>query len=221
MAHLGSYLFHELTTPLGLRLDQCAGCSARPRRRRSAAWAPMACGSRAACCCGWRPDGRLLVTGWLGRPERDIPPAVCQTELDRRLCRSAGRARLGSRGAQQRIESQGPTWLGRAGGDAGRAVTRVLAGMEEQSQHAVAQEDPGAWAAGPAWRGWRRLGGGPRGPPLGERRAADPRPRTRADAWRRNGRVPRRRGSKADGASRRRVAAAEAIQARPGVFCYR
>jgi len=30
MAHLGSYLFHELTTPLGLRLDAC-------RRRRPAA----------------------------------------------------------------------------------------------------------------------------------------------------------------------------------------
>ena len=39
MAHLGSYLFHELTTPLGLRLERTPHRSASDRRR-SAASAP-------------------------------------------------------------------------------------------------------------------------------------------------------------------------------------
>ena len=55
-AHLGSYLFHELTTPLGLRLDR--GRHARRSRGhdgRSAASAPTPSGFRAACCCGWPP----------------------------------------------------------------------------------------------------------------------------------------------------------------------
>ena len=77
MAHLGSYLFHELTTPLGLRLDRAAS-STTPARRAcpSAAWAPTASGSRAACCCGWRPAGLpAAVEEWqaAGRTARRRP----------------------------------------------------------------------------------------------------------------------------------------------------
>ena len=51
MAHLGSYLFHELTTPLGLRLDACR------RRRPSARATPF----RSLGTYGvWFPRGLLL-----------------------------------------------------------------------------------------------------------------------------------------------------------------
>ena len=58
MAHLGSYLFHELTTPLGLRLDAAGAAPALAEGTPFRSLGPTASGSRAVCCYGWRPGRR-------------------------------------------------------------------------------------------------------------------------------------------------------------------
>ena len=62
VSHLGSYLFHELTTPLGIRLEHvrrrrmpAAPRFRQPCRRRFAASARTPSGFRAVCSCAWPP----------------------------------------------------------------------------------------------------------------------------------------------------------------------
>ncbi len=81
VSHLGSYLFHELTTPLGIRLDLVRRTSGRRQYRASGAlttpfrsfgtyavWFPRGLLLRAAA----RKACMRLIDGWLGHPERDL-----------------------------------------------------------------------------------------------------------------------------------------------------
>jgi hypothetical protein len=85
VAHLAGYLSHELTTPLGSKLERMRG---RPQFARLHAlpqpWAPIASGSRVACCCGWPPGGSARGC-WANGPTANRP------SIPRRSTRSAKR----------------------------------------------------------------------------------------------------------------------------------
>jgi hypothetical protein len=139
MAHLGSYLFHELTTPLGLRLDRsrmrkdAEGLSFRSLGTYSV-WFPrglmLRLAARSAC--------KRMLEDWQvpGDPTSEI-------ELDAALARvltdpELDSERLGSRVAE--------VAAGHMEGPPGEALTGLLASLEEQSLQYVAQDDPAAWA---------------------------------------------------------------------------
>jgi hypothetical protein len=157
VAHLGSYLFHEVTTPLGLRLDQI---------RRDAAGEDGALG-RAGVAASfrsfgtyavWFPRGLLLrlaarlacrktIEGWLACQEgpRGAPPAVPLpvAQACERLMADPG---LRPEALVRRIEeaSRGLLLTDLASSPA-EALTGLLATLEEQSGHMVAQEEPVSW----------------------------------------------------------------------------
>ena len=146
MAHLGSYLFHELTTPLGLRLDAQPAASAP---------AGDAVPFRSLGTYGvWFPRGLLL---------RLAARRVCQRLLEEWQAPVKEDLLLGDEGAvleaaQARVladpELQPESLARRIGeaaaipteGEPGEALTRLLASIEEQSQQMIAQDDPGGWA---------------------------------------------------------------------------
>jgi serine/threonine protein kinase len=140
VAHLGSYLFHELTTPLGLRLDRCRSeeppSGATPFRSFGtyAVWFPrgllLRLAAREACA-------KLLAdwqrTGDPGNPA-DVEAAYARLVADPDLRSEAVCVRL-----------QGLVGASFDGNVSG-ALTTLLAGLEEQSQQGVALDDPGGWA---------------------------------------------------------------------------
>jgi hypothetical protein len=146
MAHLGSYLYHELTTPLGLRLDAL-------RLKRGGGGAV---GFRSLGTYGiWFPRGLLLRLAARG---------VCQRLLEQWQAPVKEDLLLGEDGqlleaAQARLLADPelrPESLARRIGEAAaiptegepaEALTRLLANVEEQSRHLIALEDPAAWAA--------------------------------------------------------------------------
>ena len=78
IAHLGSYLFHEITTPLGLRLDQLRRMDQGqppPTPFRSmgtyAVWFPR------GSCCAWPPARHVCICWKIGWPAaRSVPRAT-------------------------------------------------------------------------------------------------------------------------------------------------
>ncbi len=77
LAHLGNYLFHELTTPLGLRLENLrhgedvSGSDGPPPvcwRHPCEVLAPTRFGFRAACFCGWRRGRHVSALSRVGWP---------------------------------------------------------------------------------------------------------------------------------------------------------
>jgi hypothetical protein len=166
MAHLSSYLFHELTTPLGIRLE-------RGRLKRGVL--PFRCFGTFSV---WFPRGLLLHLAARGAcrrlleqwqtvtfdesaviPDKHFPVPLGHSDdsnvLDDKPCITI---RDLLEAAQARVlvdpELQADALANRildlAGqqleGSPRELLTRLLATIEEQSQQMVAQDDPGAWA---------------------------------------------------------------------------
>ncbi len=145
LAHLGSYLFHELTTPLGLRLEV-----SRLKRSQADAVCFRSLGTYGI----WFPRGLLL---------RLAARHVCQRLLEQWQAPVQEKLLLGDENALlEGIEARvladpelQPESLGRriteaavipGEGDPGEAFTRLLANIEEQSRQMMAHDDPAAWA---------------------------------------------------------------------------
>jgi hypothetical protein len=160
VAHLGSYLFHELTTPLGLRLD---------RSRRVPPGSGISFFRSLGTYSVWFPRGLLLrlaakqacthlIDDWMTEGE---PTAAA--EIEAACARMLAEPDLRAEAVAGHIEELAcsPTEPGRPRGLNGKGDGRggdlleappaeVLTGMlftlEEQSQQSVAQDDPGNWA---------------------------------------------------------------------------
>jgi serine/threonine protein kinase len=141
LAHMGSYLFHELTTPLGLRLDQF-----RLKQRLTApfrslgtfgVWFPrgllLRLAARDACL-------RLIEDWQTGGSELTGPE---QSVLDAALARVLTDPELRADSLGGRIDAVA---AGHMDAPPREALTRLLVGVEEQSAQQLAQDDPGAWA---------------------------------------------------------------------------
>jgi len=140
VAHLGSYLFHELTTPLGLRLD-------RSRRLSSATGVTpfRSFGTYAV----WFPRGLLLrlaarracsriLEDWQAAKEPLDP-----SEVEAACARVLAEPDLRVETLSAEIEKAASTSLDASPAE---ALTSLLATLEEQSQQSIAQDDPGNWA---------------------------------------------------------------------------
>jgi hypothetical protein len=180
MAHLGSYLFHELTTPLGVRLE---------RTRQSRGVLPF----RSFGTYGiWFPRGLLLHLAARGACQRlleqwqavsldehaAIPDKNAPLNLDNlssaplldELPRISAHDLLEAAQARLLADSElQPDALANRILDLAahqletsprELLTRLLAAIEEQSQQMVAQDDPGAWARQSLTRVQDWLGGG-------------------------------------------------------------
>jgi serine/threonine protein kinase len=154
VAHLGSYLFHELTTPLGLRLDRCrlkrSSVEAAPFRSLGTygVWFPRGLMLRVAA----RHACARMLEEWqmTGEPtaRAELEAAQARLQADPELSPESLSARLNEAVAAH-LESV-PADL----------LTRLLTTMEEQSKQSVAQDDPGAWARQALTRIQDWLGGG-------------------------------------------------------------
>ncbi len=140
VAHLGSYLFHELTTPLGLRLDRsrhlplAAGGTTFRSFGTYSVWFPrgllLRLAARQAChklCEEWQAGG----------------PPTASVEVEAACARALADSELRPEAICAHLETLASSSLE---GTPAAALTAVLAGLEEQSQQSVAQEDPGNWA---------------------------------------------------------------------------
>jgi hypothetical protein len=169
MAHLGSYLFHELTTPLGLRLDRLRAGRGNP------VGGARAGGFRSLGTFGvWFPRGLLLrlaargacvrlLREWAGEADDDAGAARRPIEPGPGSLLEAARARVLSDTDLQpealaaRVGELASTQLE---GTPREVLTRLLAAVEEQSLQSLAQDDPGAWAQQALNRVQDWLGGG-------------------------------------------------------------
>lgn len=140
LAHMGSYLFHEMTTPLGLRLDQ-----GRLKRKASlfrslgtfGVWFPrglmLRLAAREACLQlleEWQSGGNGLTS-----PEQSI--------LDAAVARVTADPELRPDTLANRIDvlaAEHMDFPPREG------LTRLLVTVEEQSLQQLALDDPGVWA---------------------------------------------------------------------------
>ena len=139
MAHLGSYLFHDLTTPLGLRLDMSRMLrdpEARPFRSLGtyAVWFPRGLLLRLAA----REACRRLLEEWQAVGE---PSAVA--ELNAANARILADPELAPESLTRTIEERASLHMEGLPGD---ALTQLLSTIEEQSEQFVAYDDPGGWA---------------------------------------------------------------------------
>jgi hypothetical protein len=168
MAHLGSYLFHELTTPLGLRLDRCRGT-----RPSGDSLTFRSLGTYGV----WFPRGLLLRLAARGACQRvlgewqaaadDLPPVVpsarlprkgaaeIKIELGRSLAEGAGALLEAARARVLTDPDLQPDALVNQISEAARghldglpreALTRLLSTLEEQSGNGTAQDDPVSWS---------------------------------------------------------------------------
>jgi hypothetical protein len=157
VAHLGSYLFHEITTPLGLRLDHSRKAKEENRsgvtRFRSfgtyAVWFPrgllMRLAARQACrrtIEEWQVEGEPTA-----RPE--VEAACARLLADPRLRPEALQTHI-ERCAQRHLDGLAPA----------EALTALLGTVEEQSSQFIAQDDPSNWARQALTRVQEWLGGG-------------------------------------------------------------
>jgi serine/threonine protein kinase len=164
MAHLGSYLFHELTTPLGLRLDAC-------RRRRPPNAEGLVFRSLGTYSV-WFPRGLLLrlaargaclnlIQQWQAEGEpmsgEDFAPVYAKEELDAASARVLADPSLDADALTYRLADLAGEEMGGSPSD---LLTRLLSNLEEQAQQVVAQDDPAAWARAATTRVREWLGGG-------------------------------------------------------------
>jgi hypothetical protein len=177
IAHLGSYLFHELTTPLGLRLD-----ASRRRRPRSEDTPFRSLGTYGV----WFPRGLLLrlaargvcvnlIRQWQaeGEPAPGDPfaPSYARAELEAASARVLADPGLDEDALTNRLAELAGEEMEGGPGD---LLTRLLSTLEEQGQQVVAQDDPGAWARAVLARVREWLGGGVQlqaGPTLAQRKS--------------------------------------------------
>jgi serine/threonine protein kinase len=156
LSHMGSYLFHELTTPLGLRLDQV-------RLKRGLATPFRSLGTFGV----WFPRGLLLrmaarsacqrlLEDWQANAE-DGFTAPEQEVLDSACDRISADPELLPEALANQISELA---AGHLGHQPREALTRVLLTFEEQSKQTVALDEPGAWARQALGRVRDWLGGG-------------------------------------------------------------
>jgi hypothetical protein len=140
VAHLGSYLFHELTTPLGPRLDQGrqlpAGADGTPFRSFGTygVWFPRGLMLRLA----GRDACRRLLEEWQASGD---PTATAEVEAA--CARVLADPDLRPEALTARVEAAA---RGALDGSPAEALTRLLATLEESAQQSLAQDDPGNWA---------------------------------------------------------------------------
>jgi serine/threonine protein kinase len=168
MAHLGSYLFHELTTPLGLRLDRARSA------RRASGKNPLKGGnfSGSGGYGGFRSLGTYGVWFPRGLLLRVAARSACARLLEEWQAAGEPTAGVELDAARARVladtEFQPEALVTRVGekaaaqleGSPREVLTRLLAGVEEQAQQSVALDDPGAWARQALSRVQDWLGGG-------------------------------------------------------------
>ena len=140
VAHLGSYLFHELTTPLGLRLHRCrqlpapAGATTFRSFGTYAVWFPrgllLRLAARRAC--------RQLMEEWQAEGE-----PTAQAEVEAACARVLADVQLRPEALCVHFEEAACPSLG---GTPAEALTSLLAKLEEQCAQSVALDDPGNWA---------------------------------------------------------------------------
>lgn len=156
VAHLGNYLFHELTTPLGLRLDhlrhteafgdsgQATGQLAAPLRSFGtyAVWFPRGLLLRLAA----RQACQRLLQQWLATTKDELTE-LAQKEVQKYVEQATHPDNWRPELLAQRIESLtqagSPTDQGTTPGE---VLASLLAKLEEQILQPVAQEDAGNWA---------------------------------------------------------------------------
>ncbi len=140
VSHLGSYLFHELTTPLGLRLDNGRqvplGTEGTPFRSLGTygVWFPRGLMLRLA----GREACKRMLEEWQAS---GAPTATAEVEAA--CARVLADPDLRLEALTARIEAEARELLD---GTPGEALTRLLASLEEQALQSVAQDDPGNWA---------------------------------------------------------------------------
>ncbi len=157
VSHLGNYLFHELTTPLGLRLENLrheddysgssgppAGMLAAPMRSFGtySIWFPrgllLRLAARHACrrlIEGWMADGAEQVA----EPARvEVAKFLAQVEEDPTLQAQSLAGKM-----ENLAQAGSPT---DAGTSPGEVLAGILAKLEEQHGQPLAQDDPTNWA---------------------------------------------------------------------------
>ncbi|MCC6417180.1 MAG: protein kinase [Gemmataceae bacterium] len=152
LSHLGSYLFHELTTPLGLHLDHLRrGLGGGPDGNDALTsfrsfgtygiWFPRGLLLRQAA----RRACKRLIETWLAVGDGPLPGAVTQAVTA--LCESVmSRADLAPEALAAQIEKlAGSSNLSDLGATPAEALTGLLAAITEQSLQSLAQEDPAGW----------------------------------------------------------------------------
>ncbi|MBI3822669.1 MAG: protein kinase [Planctomycetes bacterium] len=155
VAHLGSYLFHELTTPLGLRLEQmrhedelgesgpAMGQLSVPLRAFGtyAVWFPrgllLNLAGRHAC--------RRLVEQWVATDTMASSSEI-QAAIQATVKRCSGHAELTPAALANAISSTAQAGAaGEVGAAPGEVLSSMLAKMEDQLLQSTAQDDPGNW----------------------------------------------------------------------------
>jgi eukaryotic-like serine/threonine-protein kinase len=168
ISHLGSYLFHELTTPLGIRLEQVRhaldasgsamlGAMSTPFRSFGtyAVWFPRGLLLRMAA----RKACERLLEGWLG--DSECVAAEVQTAVAAACEQALADPELQPEVLHHHLHRTA-TVVGTTEQEVtpGEALARILATLEEQSQQAFAMEDPGNWALQAMGRVREWMGGG-------------------------------------------------------------
>lgn len=140
VAHLGSYLFHELTTPLGIRLEgkRRTAPPAEATRFRSfgtyGVWFPRGLLLRMAA----RGAGAKFLREWQLPNDGERNAAVEQT-----VAEALKDPELALDNVCRRIEESAAASFD---GSLEAALTALLSAIEQQSLQAVAEDDPGNWA---------------------------------------------------------------------------
>lgn len=140
VAHVGSYIFHDVTTPLGPRLDR-----GRHARRAEGITPFRSFGTYAV----WFPRGLLLrlaarqtcsqlLEEWQAPGEPNHPAAV-ESACNRAVENPEIRMEAISAQIEEVAKVPGE-------GAPGAALTAFLARLEEQATQSVALDDPGNWA---------------------------------------------------------------------------
>jgi serine/threonine protein kinase len=140
VAHLGSYLFHELTTPLGLQLDRerhaspAAGATSFRSLGTYAVWFPRGLLLRLAA----RQVCQRLMAEWQAPGEPTAP-----AEIEAACARVSADPQLRPETLTAQIEEAARAALSAAPAE---ALTGLLVNLEEQSLQSIAEEDPGNWS---------------------------------------------------------------------------
>lgn len=176
VAHMGSYLFHDLTTPLGLRLDRCrqAVGSGEATAFRSfgtyTVWFPRGLLLRQAA----RQACAELLGEWQATGATSAPAEVEATcnlilsdqglglaSLCEEIIRKAGSGwRVESGGSGVSLHPSSATHHPPPPASLQDALDLWLAQMDEQSRSSMAHDDPGKWARQAVAQAWEWLGAG-------------------------------------------------------------
>ncbi|MGE3803518.1 MAG: tubulin-like doman-containing protein, partial [Gemmataceae bacterium] len=147
VAHLGSYLYHELATPLGVKLEN----SRKPRPAKADITPFRSFGTYQV----WFPRGLMLRLAGrqacltLLRDWQSTEESTAQAEIEAACARAVADPELRYETICGHIEE-----LAAAGFETNlaSALTSFLSSLEEQSMQAIAQDDPGNWARQAALR---------------------------------------------------------------------